>query len=155
MKTLLTGLGIFALSLSFMAIVPLDLDAQSCTPLTVVEGQGNSVTKKISPPDLLVTGDNWNTDFAVPNGRSFRRYVAVIQSDSTATENFPVEMYLKYSDGTADQTFNGGLQIPVGQSKTIAASPRIGQQPYQVNLKIGSLDAVGYSYTLTVKGCDR
>ncbi|NJK54237.1 MAG: hypothetical protein HC936_18310 [Leptolyngbyaceae cyanobacterium SU_3_3] len=54
--------------------------AQSCIPLRVVEGQGETVTRKrISSPGVVPgVVNNWNTDFAVPTGRRFTSYVATI-----------------------------------------------------------------------------
>jgi len=122
-----------------------------CTPLSVVGGTGTSVNKKISGG--ILTGDDYNTDFAVPTDSSYKTFVATIQSESTEKANLPVEMFLKYSDDTAGKVFDGNVALEPNQAKEISGAPRVDQQPYQVNVKIGSIGTTGFGYTLSVVGC--
>jgi hypothetical protein len=134
-------------------MVQAPLKAETCIPLKVVEGEGTSVKKTVSPPSLLFIQNDWNTDFAVPSNSQFRKYIATIQSQAKESATVTTQMFLKYSNGTADQGFNGTFVIPVGETKTLVAMPRMGQQPYQVNLNIGGFKGVGFIYTLSVQGC--
>jgi hypothetical protein len=129
------------------------LKAQACTPLSIVQGEGTEVKKTVSTPNLLVFGNNWNTDFTVPSYPFFQRYIATIQSNSSKVAKFEVEMFLKYSDGSVDRAFEGNIEIISGQAREIKASPRFDQQPYQINLNIGGLGSLGFTYTLSVQGC--
>jgi hypothetical protein len=62
--------------------VQLPTHAETCTPLSLVGGQGSEVTKTVSGPTLpgpfgiKIKRNNWNTDWAVPGGRKFSRFVA-------------------------------------------------------------------------------
>lgn len=122
-----------------------------CTPLAVIGGTGTSVSKSVSGG--VITGNNYNTDFAVPSGSNFKSFIATIRSDSTRRADMPVEMFLKYSDGTDGRVFQGNVPLEPNQAKQISGTPRVGQQPFQVNLKVGSVGTTGFSYTLYVVGC--
>ena len=152
----LFSLGILTLLLP----ISLPVNAQTCTPLMVVKGEGTSVTKKVSAPNVgtiprIPVGyrGNWDTDFIVPSNATFTEYVATIQSLSTDSGTFKIRMFLKYADDTADQAFEGDIQLDQNQSQQISGTPRPDNQPYQVNVNVGGIKALGYSYTLSVEGC--
>jgi hypothetical protein len=130
------------------------VEVQDCTPLDVIGAQGTEVTKTVSAPGIILTRDNWNTDFVVPNNNGFWRYVAILTSESDKKANFTVEMFLKYGNGTSDKTFEGNVGLEPGESREIVSSPRIEQQPYQVNLSVGGIGSVGKAYRLSVQGCN-
>ena len=134
----------------------LEVQAKRCYGLEVVEGNGsNVVTKEVSVRNLGFLGDNWHTDFAVPGNRNFRSYIAKIESRSRKTESTTVEVFLKYSNGTADQQFKGNITLPAGKYEQITVTPRRNQQPYQINVQVGDDDSAGFNYSLSVVGCDR
>ncbi len=151
------------LSLGILTVLlpmSLSVNAQTCTPLAVVKGEGTSVTKKVSAPNVgnvprIPAGyrGNWDTDFIVPNNANFTEYIATIQSLSNDVGTFQVKMYLKYADDTADRVFDGGIQLDPNQQQQISGAPRPNNQPYQVNVNVGGIKALGYSYTLSVAGC--
>lgn len=148
-------------TLAFVLTAVTPAAAQTCTPLAVVAGDGTSVTKRVSPPNAgtipkVPVGfrGNWDTDFAVPGGMRFNQYVATIQSESTEDANFKVKMFLKYSDGTADRIFDDNVSLTPGESREITGRPRENDGPFQVNLNVGGVDALGQSYTLSVLGCE-
>lgn len=141
-------------TLTLLLIANAPLKAENCTPLRVVGGEGTQVKKTVSQPGLIVVRDNWNTDFAVAGDRPFRRYIAILRSESKENANFSVEMHLKYSDGTSDEPFQGNIELSPGESENITGSPRVDQQPYQINLSVGGVGAVGKAYTLSVRGCN-
>jgi hypothetical protein len=128
--------------------------AQMCVPLDVVGGEGREVTKTVSTPGMVLVKDNWNTDFIVANGYPSGQYVATLTSKSSGNAKYNVKMYLKYSDGSLDKAFEGDIELSPGQSRNIFGNPRVGQQPYQVNLRVGGVNALGYSYTLAVTSCE-
>jgi hypothetical protein len=138
--------------------------AQNCSPIPVVGGQGNSVTKTVSPPTIPagplgmlginITSNNWNTDWAVPGGAKFRRYVVTVTSNDGGI--FDIKMYLKYSDQTSDEFFNTeGVQLQPNQPLIIKGTPRPQDQPFQVNLFVNGVRSIGNTYTASVVGCYR
>lgn len=125
---------------------------ETCTPLELVGGQGSSVTKTVTIPSLGITRTNWNTDWSVPSNRQFKRFEAQITSEKN--NSYKIEMYLKYSDGTASEFYNTNeVRIMADTPLEIEATPRPKKQPYQVNLLIGGLKATGQTYTAQVVGC--
>lgn len=126
--------------------------ATSCTPLKVVGGEGTQVKKTVSVPGLLVSRNNYNTDFEVTGGSLFQRFIVYVVPEDNA--NYNIAVFLKYSDGTKDQPYrNTSVKLKKGQPIKIFATPRLDNQPYQVNVKVGSLQSTGNTYTLSVAGC--
>ena len=149
-----TVLGILASILS----VNLPVQAETCTPLPLVGGQGSQVSKTVSQPNIpgpygiKLARNNWNTDWAVPGGQQFAHFVATIVSANGGT--FDIKMYLKYSDQTTGEFYNtDGVQLNPGNPLKIDATSRPDDIPYQVNLFIGGLEHIGDAYTASVVGC--
>lgn len=124
--------------------------AQTCAPLPVVGGQGTEVDKAVSPPSIGVFRNNWDTDFSTGDV-SASRYTALIEAEDPG--EYSVEMYLKYPDGNADEIFNDGVELSAGERFNISGTRRLGDRPYQINLSVGGLSAVGNSYSASVSGC--
>ncbi|WP_019501476.1 hypothetical protein [Pseudanabaena sp. PCC 6802] len=125
--------------------------AQNCRSLSVVGGTGKEVTKRVSPPGTLLTKNNWNTDFAVPSGARFNRFNITLSSQNDAT--YAVKVFLKYSNNTTDNFVNQNVPLRVGQSVSFKATPRLAEDPFQVNVNVGGTSAIGNTYTLSVTGC--
>jgi hypothetical protein len=126
--------------------------AQSCSPLAVVDGKGTEVEKSVSPPSTGITNNNWNTDFSVSGTTKFQSYVVNIVPKKTG--NYDVKTYLKYSNNTSDQIYNKtNIKLTAGEPLQIVAKSRQEKIPYQVNVLVGGLEAIGNSYTLSVQGC--
>jgi len=125
--------------------------AQTCTPLAVVEGNGDtSVTKTVTLPGALFIDSNWNTDFVVNIPYSY--YVATV--DSQSGNPYDVQVFLKYPDGSADESYSAeNLSIDPDVPLVITAEPRARTNPFQVNLEVGGLNAEGNVYTAYVSGC--
>nr|WP_041237806.1 hypothetical protein [Gloeothece citriformis] len=162
MNNLNRKLTVFLGLLSIIFGFNLPAKSETCIPLTVVRGQGSTVTKTVSPPTIPagplgalgvdITRNNWNTDWAVPSEENFKSFVATISSDKGGS--FDIKMYLKYSDQTTGEFYNtDGVQINPTQPLTIEATPRPDDEPYQVNLFIGGLNHIGNGYTASVVGC--
>ncbi|NJO40087.1 MAG: hypothetical protein HC769_13215 [Cyanobacteria bacterium CRU_2_1] len=165
-----TALGIVAamLGASLPIQTPISAQAQTaeltCVPLPLVGGEGSEVTKEISPPTLPIPipapvpvptqelRNNWNTDWLVPRDRVFQEFIVTVVPHNT--ENYNIEMYLKYPDDTADQFYDESrVALTAEQSITVNAAPRAGDQPYQVNVEVGSVESIGFRYTASVQGC--
>lgn len=147
---MLTWLGkITAISAVTLAALP--VSAQTCAPLRIAEGTGTQVEKSVSIPATGVTKSNWNTDFVVPSTQRFSRYVAEIVPQNGG--EYEIQMFLKYNNETADKVYDQTIKLQQGKPFTIPGTPRTNAIPYQVNLKVGGVQAVGNSYTASVSGC--
>jgi len=126
--------------------------AQTCTPLNVVDGEGTEIEKTVSPPGFLVTGTNWNTDFSVPSGSRFRRFVVnFVSQDGTV---YDIDVKLKYSNDSVDAPYSvDSLTVMEGDPIEIGVNARTGETPYQVNLRVGGIEAEGNTYRASVLGC--
>lgn len=129
--------------------------AQTCQFLAPVGGNGvtNIVTKTISPGNPLGR-PNWNTDFFVSQPYSSFRLFFTANSSVSAT--YPVQAYLKFTDGSSLQVVNEKFapQMGTGRHWDVPAVP--GKTVSQVNFKIGaSADqaATGFTYRISVQGC--
>ncbi|NCS33923.1 MAG: hypothetical protein GPJ14_06315 [Microcystis aeruginosa G11-01] len=141
---------VISLCISF-SFIP-SVNAETCRPLNVVGGAGTKVTKRVSPPGTLLTQNNWNTDFAVPGGIVFSRYVATIMPDNDA--NFDIKLFLKYSDRTSSEFYNKtGVPVRANKPITLVGEPRSASAPSLVNVFVGGNSAIGNTYTVSVKAC--
>ncbi len=136
--------------------------AETCVPIPLVGGQGNSVTKTVAVPTIPagplgmlginITRNNWNTDWAVPGGTVFKRFVMTVTSAESTP--FDIRMFLKYSDQTATELFNQqGFVFKPKTPLEIVGNATAKDQPYQVNLFVNGLDSLGKTYTATLVGC--
>jgi hypothetical protein len=129
--------------------------AQTCQFLSPVGGDGvtNIVTKTIGPGNPLGR-PNWNTDFFVTRPYSF--YKLFFTADSSVSATYPIQAYLKFSDGSNLQVVkdNFAPQLGTGRHWEIAAVP--GKAVAQVNFKVGAsndLAATGFTYRISAQGC--
>lgn len=137
------------LSLSLASTV----QAETCTALKVIGAVGTKVKKTVSPISTLVTNNNWNTDFAVPDGRTFSRYVATIMPENNA--NYDVKLNLKYSDKSSSEVYKkDNAAVKVGVPLNMSGAPRSQSEPFEVNVFVGGISAIGNTYTVSVAGCD-
>ncbi|MEB3331850.1 MAG: hypothetical protein VKI83_05105 [Synechococcaceae cyanobacterium] len=137
--------------------------AARCTDLQPIGGDGSTtvVTKRIDPPKvtpigLLVGRTNWNTDFIVP--RPFASYRFFFTADSSERASYPIEGFLKFSDGTNLRVINETVSPKIGGTRQWGPFPAIpGKTVSQLNFKIGTADnmaATGFSYRISTQGCD-
>ena len=129
--------------------------AGSCEFLSPVGGDGVSpiVTKTIGMGNPLGR-PNWNTDFYVT--RPYSSYKLFFTADSSKSATYPVQAYLKFTDGSNLRVFNANIapEPGTGGGKDVPAVP--GKQVSQVNIKVGSADnmaATGFTYRVSVQGC--
>lgn len=131
------------------------VQAQTCQFLAPVGGNGstNIVTKTISPGNPLGR-PNWNTDFFVT--QPFSSFKLFFTANSSVSATYPVQAYLKFTDGSSLQVVNEKFapQMGTGRHWDVQAVP--GKTVSQVNFKIGaSADqaATGFTYRISVQGC--
>lgn len=156
----LPRLSAVALSLG-ASLISLDLGwsamQAACSFLPPVGGDGNSdIVKKRVGKAKLIGHTNWNTDFAV-NG-PFTSYKLFFTADSTANGTYPVEAFLKFTDGSNLRVVKESLTPPIGTGRMFGpfTVPQ-GKQVNQVNFKIGAgsdPNSTGFSYRISVQGCN-
>ncbi|AFY75283.1 hypothetical protein Syn7502_03434 [Synechococcus sp. PCC 7502] len=136
--------------LGLIAVSP--VRAETCHPLNVIGGDGVKVRKTVSPISTLVTNNNWNTDFAVSGGVIFNRYVATVIPENNA--NYDLKLILKFSDNTTSEFYNkSNVAVKVNKPVTMVGEPRSQTEPYQINVFVGGINAIGNTYTVSVIGC--
>jgi hypothetical protein len=134
------------------------VSAQSCQFLAPVGGNGvtDIVTKTISPGNPLpFSRPNWNTDFFVT--QPYGSYKFFFTANSSVSATYPIQGYLKFTDGSNLQVINESYapQVGTGRQWNIPAVP--GKTVSQVNFKLGaSADqaATGFTYRISVQGCN-
>jgi len=145
-----------AMALAVVAGHPAAAEA-ACTFLPPVGGNGTSniVTKRVGKPKLIGR-TNWNTDFAV-NG-PYRSYKLFFTADSTASGTYPVEAFLKFTDGSNLRVVQESMTPPIGKGRMFGpfTAPQ-GKTVSQINFKIGTgsdPNSTGFSYRISVQGCN-
>lgn len=138
--------------LSTIAHLTSPASAQTCEPLDVVDGAGTEVTKTVSLPGTFLIDTNWNTDFVVAGNESYDYFVVNFLSEDG--ESYDMDVHLKYSDESVDTVYSvrDGI-FPEGETMSVRATSRLDGDPYQVNLRVGGLNAEGNTYTASVLGC--
>jgi len=133
--------------------------AQSCQFLTPVGGNGvtDIVTKTISPGNPLpFSRPNWNTDFFVT--QPYASYKFFFTADSSVSATYPIQGYLKFTDGSNLQVINESFAPQMGTGRMWGPFPAIpGKTVSQLNFKIGaSADqaATGFTYRISTMGCN-
>ncbi|MEB3200620.1 MAG: hypothetical protein VKK62_08860 [Synechococcaceae cyanobacterium] len=134
-----------------------------CTFLAPIGGNGTSriVAKsvgapKLSPVGIVLGRPNWNTDFIVDQPYdNYKFFFTANSSDPNA--KYPVEGYMKFSDGSSLQVINEQMSPPIGTGRMFGPFPAIpGKQASQMNFKVGASQdpgATGFSYRISVQGC--
>ena len=143
-----------AVGLAGLAAAP--ARAETCTFLTPVGGDGVTpiVTKTISTGNPLGR-PNWNTDFFVT--KPFASFKLFFTADSSVSATYPLEAYLKFTDGSNLRVADGNFTPTpgTGGAKRVQAVP--GKVVSQVNIKVGSssnMAATGFTYRISVQGCN-
>ena len=131
-----------------------------CEFLMPIGGDGNKIVKKrVERPKGLMGSafgrTNWNTDFAV--NQPYRNYKLFFTADSTDSASYPIQAFLKFSDGSNLQVVNESMRPPMGTGKMFGPIQTIpGKAVSQVNFKVGTAKdpgATGFSYRISVQGC--
>ena len=143
----------FGLGLAQPAVIA----APTCTFLQPVGGDGTSpIVSKSVGRGKLIGKTNWNTDFFVTKPyTSYKFFFTANSSDANA--QYPVEGYMKFSDGSSLQLFNTLMNPPMGTGKMFGPFPAVpGKQTSQINFKVGASNdpaALGFSYRISAQGC--
>ncbi len=128
--------------------------APRCTFLMPIGGSEPVVSKRIGPARLLGR-NNWNTDFIVD--QPFTSYRFFFTATSTDQASYPVQGFMRFTDGTSLQLFSETITPPQGTGRMwgpFASVP--GKRTSLMNFRIGSATkpgALGFSYRISVQGC--
>jgi hypothetical protein len=136
--------------------------AQTCEFLTPVGGDGvtNIVTKTIGLPKMTPIGmiagkTNWNTDFFVT--KPYSSYKFFFTADSSVSATYPIQGFLKFSDGSNLKVINESFTPQIGTGRMFGPFPAVpGKSVSQLNFKIGTtsdLAATGFTYRISTQGC--
>ena len=125
-------------------------------PLGAIDAAGNEVAKEVSAPSVPLgvrtIRSNWNTDWAIPGGEYFEEFVVALVPETNG--RFKVEVNLRYGDGTEDEVYEPEPQELIAEEPIyFRTHPRTTLQPYQVNLRVGSLKSGGFLYRAATFGC--
>ena len=150
---------IAALPALSLLLVPLQANA-ACSFLPPVGGGDPIVKKKVERPKGLigkaVGRTNWNTDFVV--NQPYRNFKLFFTADSSDPSSYPIQAFLKFSDGSNLKVADEQLKPPVGTGRMFGPFQQVaGKSISQVNFRIGANDdptATGFSYRISVQGCN-
>lgn len=129
--------------------------AETCEFLAPVGGNGVTpiVTKTISAGNPFGR-PNWNTDFFVT--KPYSSYRLFFTADSSVSATYPLQAFLKFSDGSNLRVYNGNVTPTPGTGGSIAVPAVPGKMTTQVNIKVGAssnMAATGFTYRISVQGC--
>ena len=144
---------------ALLLMVPFNAEA-ACTFLQPVGGGEKIVKKKVERPKGLVgkavSRTNWNTDFVVD--RPYKSFKLFFTADSTDSTSYPIQAFLKFSDGSNLKVADEQLQPPIGTGRMFGPFTQVqGKSISQVNFRIGANNApkaTGFSYRISVQGCN-
>ena len=130
--------------------------APTCTFLQPVGGNGTTpIVSKAVGRGKVIGKTNWNTDFFVT--QPYTSYKFFFTANSSVSATYPIQAYLKFTDGSNLQVVNESYapQVGTGRQWDIPAVP--GKTVSQLNFKIGaSADqaATGFTYRISAQGCN-
>ena len=90
---------------------------------------------------------NWNTDFVVD--QPYNKFKLFFTADSTDSASYPIQAFLKFSDGSNLQVVDEQMQPLLGTGKMLGPFQEVaGKSVSQVNFRIGANNdpqATGFS----------
>jgi hypothetical protein len=133
------------------------VSAETCTFLQPIGGNGTTpIVSKSVGRGKLIGKTNWNTDFIVNQPYSSYKFFFTANS-SDANAQYPVEAFMKFTDGSSLQVVNTQMNPPIGTGKMFGPFPAVaGKRAAQMNFKVGASNdpgALGFSYRISVQGC--
>lgn len=127
---------------------------ETCTAFQPLGSQTYEVRKSVSSTGVTPgVRNNWDTDFVVPPGTRFTRYIATITSETP--ENYNIIINFRFADNTARQVFRqDGVRLVGGVPFQIIGEPPTGaRQPIQINANVSGRQ--GATYRISVSGCSK
>jgi hypothetical protein len=119
----------------------------SCIPLQEVTTGQNEIRKRIE--NRAVLGNNWHTDFVVPNDTEFSYFVALITPENDGP--YWMDVHLRQSHGGSEKVFSERADLEAGVTVSVPFESPTGRQPAVVNVRLGGVN--GNFYTIAVAAC--
>ena len=104
---------------------------------------------------LALQPPEWNTDFFV--NRPYSHYKLFFTANSSVSATYPIQAYLKFTDGSNLRVVNDSYAPNVGTGRQWDVQAVPGKTVNQVNFKIGASGdqaATGFTYRISVQGCN-
>jgi hypothetical protein len=121
---------------------------RSCRPLQEVTTGQTEVRKRIE--NRAIAGNNWHTDWLVPNQPNFSYFVAIVTPENTAS--YWLDIHLRLPQGGSEKVFSDSANAVAGSTFIIPFASPTGRQPAVVNTRLGGLN--GNFYTIAVAACE-
>lgn len=128
--------------------------SEDCIAFRPLGSDGYVVRKSVSSTGVTPgVRNNWDTDFVVPGGKRFIRYIATITSETP--DNYNIISNFKFPDNTTAQVFRrDGVRLVGGVPFQIVGDPPASaRQPFQINMNVSGRQ--GATYRLSVSGCTK
>lgn len=121
---------------------------RSCVALQEVTTGQTEIRRRIENRAIL--GNNWHTDWLVPNQPNFTYFVAMVTPENTAP--YWLDVHLRMSHGGSEKVFSDRADAEAGSTFIIPFGSPTGRQPALVNTRLGGLN--GNFYTISVAACE-
>lgn len=122
--------------------------ASTCIPLQEVTTGQNEIRKRIENRSLL--GNNWNTDFLVPNEPTFSYFVAFVTPENNGP--YWLDLHLRMPQGGSEKVLSERADLQSGSTYSIPFASNTGRQPAVINARLGGVN--GNFYTISVAACE-
>lgn len=122
--------------------------ASTCIPLQEVTTGQNEIRKRIENRSLL--GNNWNTDFIVPNEPAFSYFVAFVTPENNGP--YWLDLHLRMPHGGSEKVLSERADLQSGSTYSIPFQSDTGRQPAVINARLGGVN--GNFYTISVAACE-
>ena len=122
--------------------------ATTCVPLQEVTSGQNEIRKRIENRSIL--GNNWHTDFVVPNDTNFSYFVALVTPENNGP--YWMDVHLRQSHGGSEKVFSERADLQAGTTVSIPFESPTGRQPAVINARLGGVN--GNFYTISVAACE-
>lgn len=123
-------------------------EESTCVPLQEVTTGQNEIRKRIENRSIL--GNNWHTDFIVPNDTEFSYFVALVTPENTGP--YWMDVHLRQPQGGSEKVFSERADLQAGTTVSIPFESPTGRQPAVVNVRLGGVN--GNFYTIAVAACE-
>lgn len=120
----------------------------TCIPLQEVTTGQSEIRKRIENRSIL--GNNWHTDFIVPNDTEFSYFVALVTPENNGP--YWMDVHLRQSQGGSEKVFSERADLQAGTTVSIPFESPTGRQPAVVNARLGGVN--GNFYTISVAACE-
>jgi hypothetical protein len=121
---------------------------RSCVPLQEVTTGQTEIRKRIE--NRAVAGNNWHTDWVVPNQPNFSYFVAIVSPENTAS--YWLDIHLRLPQGGSEPAFSDSADAVAGSTFIIPFQSPTGRQPAVINTRLGGMN--GNFYTIAVAACE-